>query len=489
MSNGNTMDKQLRRVAIVGLGLLGVLAININYIQGSQAEKLQKNALNTRQFQDIFLRDRGDIISADGVVLAFSDPLSKSNKPKYQRKYVQDGEAFVPVTGFFAGTLQKSGLEVAYDSYLDGKDKSQNVGKWLDQLSGKKPSGSNVITTIDAKAQRVAYQAIQKTVRRSSAIVIDIKTGAIKVAASFPSFDPNTVANVNKAEDDQKVLTKLNADKQGTPLINKAFGEVFPPGSSFKAVVAASFLQNGNNKNSTVPSPETQVPPGASQPVKNDCSGNPTVLLEAFAQSCNNPFGLMGTTSLLGNEKVGETARDFGFYEKIPIEEDLSAPASQYPVDQDTALEYFASFGQGETKTTTLQMAMVASAIANGGNLMKPYLVESVKNQKGDEIYSVDKKTMSKPLSSDSASDLQDMMRAVVDHGTARDSVGGQNIAGKTGTAELTETLRGLWFVGFAPSNNPKYAFAVQIEGRQGQFGASTAGPIAAQITQALLNK
>ncbi|GAB3656181.1 penicillin-binding transpeptidase domain-containing protein [Actinocorallia lasiicapitis] len=488
MASGNSMDKQLRRVAVFGLGLIGVLAINVNYIQGTQADKIKVDDNNTRQYSGIFLRDRGDIISADGVVLASSDPVSDATKPKYQRKYLKDGEVFVPVTGFYAGTFQRSGLELAYSSFLDGLDKSQTVNKWIDQLAGKKPTGANVMTTIDAKAQRVAYQQIKSTnPRRASAIVIEVKTGAIKVAASYPSFDPNTVTNIAKASDDQKVLTQLDADKKGHPLLNKGFAEVFPPGSAFKALVASSFINNGGNENSQVPSPPTENIPGSTFTVKNDCANNDTVLIEAFAQSCNLPFAKMGSDDgLLGNSKVAATARAFGFYEKIQVEDGITAPASVYPTEN-PAEAFLGSFGQGNTRVTPLQLAMMASAIANDGSMMKPYLVDSVKTRDDDKIYSVDRKSLGKPITGDTAKQMQDLMRAVVQRGTAASAIGGSNLAGKTGTAELGSGLdRGLWFVGFAPANDPKYAFAIQIEGTKGQFGASTSAPPAVAIINAL---
>jgi peptidoglycan glycosyltransferase len=491
-----TMDKQLKRVALVGLALMVILMININYIQGTQAEKLQTNKYNNRQFQDDFFLDRGEILSADGVKLAFSQKVNPDDaKSKYQRKYIQDGAAFVPVTGFFAGTLQKDGLESAYDSLLDGKDKRQTVNSWLDTLAGKEPQGANVVTTIDAKAQRIAFKEIQVTQRRAAAVVMDVKTGAIKVAASFPSFDPNTVANVNKAEQDQKTLTALGKEPNA-PLVNKAYKEIFPPGSSFKTVVAAAFLQDNHTKDDLVPAPASIPVPGTNKPITNShtdniCGAQQSPLIGTFAQSCNTTYALLGDRDdLLGNKKVAAQARDFGFYKKIQIEEDLSAPASEYPKDTTDHGEILrGSFGQGETKATPLQMAMVAAAIANKGTIMKPYLVDKVQTREGDEIQSTDPEVFSKPISAESASQLEDMMRAVVDHGTAASTLKGSNIAGKTGTAELDGNRRGLWFVGFAPADNPKYAFAVSIEGTKGDFGASKSGPVAQAIVNALLKK
>ncbi len=497
------MNNQLKWVALVGLALIVVLMINVNWIQGSQAKDLQNHALNTRKYQDAFLRVRGDIYSSDKVKLAYSEPLNPdSRKSKYQRKYLQNGEVFVPITGFFAGTQQKGGLEIAFDSILDGRDDRQTANSWIRALAGEKPLGGNVYTTVDSKAQQVAYQRLTaQGPIRAAAVVIDAKTGAIKVAAGFPSFDPNSIAGVKDASKAQQKLNELAKDKD-QPLVNKAYSELFPPGSSFKTVVAAAFLgRDGNSKDSLVPSP-VQVATGG-KPIGNShndaiCGVGQAPLIGTFAQSCNTTYALLGADDqYLGNEAVRAQSEKFGFYKPVKIEDDLTAPASQYPHNvQDRAEILRGSFGQGETKTTPLQMAMVAAAIANDGNLMKPYLVEKATARVDDDgkpkeagtIYNAEPTSLGKPISGGTAEQIQEMMREVVRSGTAK-NLQGRNIAGKTGTTELTATRGGAWFVGFAPADKPKYAFAVFVEGSTSIFGASTAGPIAADIIDVLNRK
>ncbi|MDX6742093.1 penicillin-binding transpeptidase domain-containing protein [Actinocorallia sp. A-T 12471] len=501
MSSSN-MNKELKRVGLVGLALIGVLAVHVNWIQAGQADDLRVHALNNRPLQGVSLRARGDIISADGVKMAWSDALSPGNsKTKYQRRYLKNGEAFLPVTGFYAGTMQKAGLELAFNSLLDGTDPRQTTDSWVRLLTGEKPLGGNLYTTIDSKAQVKAYQALSaQSPLRAAAVVIDAETGAIKVAASYPAFNPTSVADIKNPGDDQKKLDELK-DAKGQPMVDKAYSELFPPGSSFKTVVAAAFMsKDGNSKDSIVPAP-VNVPTGGGQIGNshndNICGvPNGSPLIGTFAQSCNTTYALLGIDdSILGNEGVRAQSEKFGFYKKIPIEQDLNAPASVYPHDASHRDEILrGSFGQGETKTTTLQMAMVAASIANGGEMMKPYLVEkAVGRVEGDDgkpketgtIHKADQDVFAKPLSSDVASQLQDMMREVVSTGTAK-NLQGRNIAGKTGTTELTATRGGAWFVGFAPMDKPKYGFAVFVEGSTSLFGASTSGPIAADIIDAL---
>ncbi|MDX6740886.1 penicillin-binding transpeptidase domain-containing protein [Actinocorallia sp. A-T 12471] len=498
------MDKELKRIGLVGLALIGVLAVHVNWIQAGQADELRVHALNNRPLQGVTLRARGEIVSADGVKLAWSDALSPGDpKTKYQRRYLKNGAAFLPVTGFYAGTMQKAGLELAYDSLLNGTDQRQSADSWIRLLTGEEPLGGSLYTTIDSKAQVRAYQALaghSPVPSRAAVVVIEGKTGAIKVAASFPAFDPTSVADIKNPGDDQKKLDELGKAK-GQPLIDKAYSELFPPGSSFKTIVAAAYMaRDGNSKDSLVPAPAT-VPTGGGM-IKNShpdeiCGApNDVPLIATFARSCNTTYALMGADdALLGNEAVRAQSEKFGFYKKIPIEQDLNAPASEYPHDATNRDEILrGSFGQGETKTTTLQMAMVGAAIANGGDMMRPYLVDkAVGRIKGDDgkpeetgtIHRAEPEVFGEPLTSDAAAQLQDMMREVVTTGTAK-NLQGRNIAGKTGTTELTATRGGAWFVGFAPADKPKYGFAVFVEGPTNLFGASTAGPIAATVIEAL---
>jgi len=502
----NTMNKQLKRVALVGLVLIAILMLNANYIQAFQAKDLQNHALNNRKSQGIFLRFRGDIYSADKTKLAFSEPLNPGNaKTKYQRKYLKNAEVFVPVTGYFTSTLSKGGVELSFDSILDGRDERQTATSWVRTLAGEKPLGGNVYTTVDARAQQVAYQRlVAGNPSRAAAVVIEAETGAVKVAAGFPSFDPNSVASIQKLNEVATNLTKLTTDK-GQPMVNKAYAELFPPGSSFKTVVAAAFLsQNGNNQSTPVPAPG-EIPTSGSKPIRNshddgiNCGLAQAPLINTFAHSCNTTYALLGAEDqYLGNDAVRVQSEKFGFYKKVQIESDLFAPASEYPHNVQNRDEILrGSFGQGETKSTPLQMAMIGAAIANGGEMMKPYLVDkAVARVEGDKgkpeeagtIYEADPTALGKPISSDSAGQMQEMMRRVVTDGTAT-VLRGRNIAGKTGTTELTVGRGGAWFVGFAPADKPKYGFAVFVEGSDKIFGASAAGPIAADIIAALNQK
>jgi penicillin-binding protein A len=484
------LDKPLRRVSVFALLLILALMINVNYIQGSQAEKLKTDDLNSRQFADVFNRDRGAIL-AGGETLASSRVSGKSN-PKYRRDY-KDGRIFSPVTGFFAATGGKSGLEVAYSSLLDGQDKRLSARRWFDSFIGKPTKGANVETTIDPKAQRVAYNALRSsTERRAAAVVMDIETGAIKVLASYPSYDPQDVAP-QSGESGGKRLQQL--DKATfKPLVNKALNETFPPGSSFKTVVAATAMTNdGLDVNSTVDTGPL-ILPESRRPLPNShdggaCAGVAT-LIAAYAESCNTTFGRLALD--MGATTLNRGAGKFGFGKKIEVEPDLLSAESDVPTKEPNGARLGgdnlgrSGIGQANVRVTPLQMAMVAAAVADNGRIMKPYLVDKVRADDQSELYSADPTEFGQAISGGVAGQLKQMMREVVTSGTAT-NLGGQGIAGKTGTAETGNPYNSRWFVGYSPIENPKYAFAVVTEGPGAAAG--TAGPVAATIMQAVRSK
>ena len=491
------MDKPVRRVAVFSLLLFFGLMAQINYVQGSQAESLRTDSNNSRQYTDVFNHPRGQI-SAGGEVLVTSKPTGKDN-PKYGRTY-KDGPVFAPVTGFFNGNA--AGVERAYNSMLSGKDTRITQQHWFDTFIGKPADGANIELSIDPDAQRTAYQLLRaKTAqgRRGGAVVMDIQTGALKVAASWPSYDPNEVAP-QQGEKGGKRLEQLDKGNGVIkPLVDNAMSQTFPPGSSFKTVTTAAAMQElGIDSSSTVQTGQL-ILPESGRPLPNShdsgsCAGT-APLRGAFAESCNTSFGKMALD--MGIQQLSESAAKFGFGKRIEVEPDMQSAESDVPVSytgpdgkttptgQDGTAR--SGIGQENVRATPLQMAMVAAAVANGGKIMDPYVVEKVRAKDQSELYSAEPKEFARPLTKDQAEQLQDMMRAVVTEGTAK-NLQGMRIAGKTGTAEQgSGNPNARWFVGFSPVENPRYAFAVMTEGPGS--GGGDAGPIAGGIMAKVLQK
>ncbi|MFI0356893.1 peptidoglycan D,D-transpeptidase FtsI family protein [Actinomadura sp. 9N407] len=490
------MDKPLRRVAIFALLLFFGLMAQLNYVQGSQAEALRTDSNNARQYADVFNSPRGQI-TAGGQVLAKSDLTGKDN-PKYGRTY-KDGLIFSPTTGFFNGGASK--VEMAYNSLLGGKDKRITQQRWFDTFIGKKAEGANVELALNTQAQTLAYNRLKgSTSRRAGAAVIDIETGAIVVLASYPSFDPNEVTPQKGIPGGKRLVQLENTPGVIKPLIDNAMSQTFPPGSTFKTVTAAIAMEQNNLTSSSRVNTGRLVLPESNSPLRNshdtgECAGSAS-LRGAFAESCNTTFAELAMQ--MGIERLNQGASKFGFNKRVEIEPDLYATESDVPVSiknaktgetiqtgQDGTAR--SGIGQENVRSTPLQMAMVASAVANDGKIMKPYLVQKVRAQDQSELYKAEPTRFAQAIKEDTADQLADMMRAVVTEGTAK-NLAQFNIAGKTGTAEQGgDNPNARWFMGFAPMDKPKYAFAVITEGKGSGGGA--AGPVAGAIMQAVLRE
>ncbi|MFV2177985.1 penicillin-binding transpeptidase domain-containing protein [Actinomadura sp. LOL_016] len=489
------MDKPLRHVAIFALLLIFALMAQVNYVQGSQAEDLRTDANNPRLYSDIFKTPRGKI-SAGGEVLVSSKEIGDE---EYGRVY-KDGAAFFPVTGYFQGGATQ--VERAYSGLLSGDDTRIKNQRWFDTFIGKSAEGADLELSIDPDAQRTAYKELQQATapgRRGGAVVIDVETGALKVAASWPSADPNQFANDPRADKSQKRLEQLNeGDGVQKPLVDNALSQTFPPGSSFKILMAALGLAEGMDASSPVDTSDLILPEG-NTPLPDSheggaCGGR-APLRAAFVESCNSSFGRMAME--FGIQKMSDEGKRFGFGERVEIEPNFFAAKSAIPVSitnaegeevktgQDATAR--SGIGQENVQSTPLQMALVAAAVANDGVIMKPYVVEKARAQDQSEVYSADPSEYQKAMPEGDAKALQDWMRAVVTEGTAG-NLRGMNIAGKTGTAEQGEGIpNARWFVGFSPMDDPKYAFAVMTEG-QGA-GATGAGPVAGAIMRQVLKQ
>ncbi|WP_067833474.1 penicillin-binding transpeptidase domain-containing protein [Actinomadura kijaniata] len=493
------MDKPVRRVAIFGGLLMFGLMAQVNYVQGTQAEALRTHPKNPRQYAGVFNSPRGNII-AGGQVLAKSIETGKSN-PKFGRTY-QDGAIFSPVTGFFNGNADK--VERGYNGLLSGTDKRITQQRWFDMFIGKKPLGANVELALNTAAQKAAYQALQGSVspgRRGGVVVMDVKTGAVVVMASYPSFDPNEIAPQKGTAGIKRYEELDNAKGVVKPLIDNAMSQTFPPGSSFKTVVAALEMETkGLNTRSVVETGPLRLPEsGRNLPNSHDsgaCAGS-APLLQAFAESCNTTFGRLALD--MGMQQLADGSAKFGFGKDVFVEPRVPAAKSDVPVQfynmttkkmETTGRDGTArsGIGQENVRATPLQMAMVAAAVANNGKIMKPYLVERVRAKDQSVLYQANPEQYAQPIKAGTADQLAEMMRAVVTTGTAK-NLQGQNIAGKTGTAEQDETGRfnARWFVGFSPMQNPRYAFAVVTEGPGS--AATNAGPIAGRVMSAVLRK
>jgi len=485
------VNRALRRISIAVLVMFVLLLVNVNYIQGFATTSLASKPGNSRAFyaaQNQY--QRGSIVTSDGVTIAASRPSGGNDVIKYTRYYPK-GAAYAPVTGYDT-IYSETGIEKAQNSLLSGNDSALTVRKFIDLITGKTTKGATVQVTINSKAQAAAYDALKALGKPGGVVALNPKTGAILAMASYPSFDPNVLAIHNGTKLNQ-VDKNLLADK-GQPLLNRALEGTYPPGSTFKIVTSSALLTQSPNTtiNTNVDSPTTLTLPQTQHVLHNDqgeVCGNGSgqaPLITAFAQSCDTTFGKIGMQ--LGAPALNDMAQKFGM-NNANLAIPLPVAKSNYVIPPSQALTAFSAIGQFSDTVTPLQEAMLAAAIANGGTLMKPYLVQQVTASDLSTVQTTSQSALSQPVSSSVADSVKQMMLAVVQQpeGTAyafRQDVTGVQIAGKTGTAETGQvSLNDAAFTCFAPFANPDIAVGVIIQG--GGYGASAAAPIAVQVIKA----
>ncbi len=481
------MSRELKTITRVVIAMFLALFVATSLVQVVYADRLRADPRNVRTLYDSYSAQRGSIL-VDGTPIAYSSPVN--DVYRYQRIYA-DGEMYAPVTGYFTLNQGITGVEGALNAELSGSSNSQFLDNLASTITGQPPSGDSVELTIDPAVQLAAWQALQGY--RGSIVAYEPATGRILAMVSTPSFDPNLLASHDSAQVIAR-YTSLLADAS-SPLDNRAIaGALNPPGSTFKLVTASAALENGYPPDFALPNPSSYQLPGTSTSISNAgggrCGPGETVTIaDALRLSCNIPYAELG--GLLGQDALRSQAEAFGFNTELSVP--LSVTASAFPEELDDAQLALSAFGQYEDRVTPLQMAMVSAAIANGGLLMKPTLIDqilapdlSVRRQSGPE-------ELGHPITAANSALLTQMMIANVSNGAASNArMDGVSVAGKTGTAENgSDDPYTLWFTGFAPADNPRVAITVLIEdgGGLGQSGSgnTVAAPIARRVLEAVL--
>jgi len=484
------MTKELRRLSIVILFMFLSLFVATSWIQVVQADSLAQSNRNTRSLLDSYEIQRGSII-VDGAAIASSVPTD--DEFQYQRVYA-DSPMWSDVTGYFNPALQSStGIENALNADLSGTGSGAFFSEIERIVSGQPQSGYSVELTLDAAAQRAAYEAFGDM--EGAAVAIEPSTGRILAMVSTPGYDANQIAVHNASEADA-AYNALDALKPN-PLINAATNETSPPGSTFKILVAAAAYATGEwTPESTLPNPARYALPGSNSTVSNawggTCGSGATVTIaDAIKLSCNIPMAELAVE--LGSQTIFEMAEKFGFNQEW--ETPLTSVASSYPRVLDDAQTALTGFGQGKVTATALQVAMISAGLANDGMVMNPRLVDSVIGNDLSTVREYANEEFGRATEADVADEVTKSMVASVADGAAQGArIDGIDVAGKTGTAENDgDEPYTLWFTGFAPANDPQVAVAVVVDngGGLGQSGSgdTLAAPIAKKIIEAVLNK
>jgi peptidoglycan glycosyltransferase len=476
------MDRQIRRLGIVLMVLFVALFLQLNNLQVLQADKLADDPRNTRNATRDFSRDRGQVLAADGAVLARS---VATDGPFERLRQYPEHELFAHVTGYFSFTYGADGVERTYNKVLAGRD--LEIRKLRDILTDRTVTNDVVLAT-SKRLQQVARDALGN--RKGAVVALDPTNGAVLALWSFPSYDPERLSGHDQ-QAVQRAWEELTADVN-RPMLPRAYRRAYPPGSTFKVVTSAAALDRAPElATKAYPRLRALDVPQTNKDLPNfggsSCGGTLPQLLRV---SCNTGYAQMGLD--LGAEKLADEAYEFGFGARPPF--DLPAVAkSVFPeaetFERDLPGLAQSAIGQQNVAATPLEMALVAAGVANGGRIMKPHLLAEVRDNEGNVVRTAQPSEWLTATTPATAAALRDMMVAVVNSGTARRAaVPGVQVAAKTGTAQTTGDNSHAWIVAFAPAEAPRVAVAVIVESQPGLGDTVTGGRVAAPIAQAVMH-
>lgn len=488
------MTQSLRRVAVVLFVLFAALFVNLNYLQVIRASELANHDRNSRGLIREYQRQRGAMLVPLGAErLELARSVETEGRLRFLRTYPR-GPAYAHVTGYYSYIYGRAQLEQTFNPFLAG-NASTNLARNLGQLlSGEERRGDDVILTLRPDVQDAAIAALGE--RRGAVVALEPATGAVLALVSSPTYDPNLLT----VHDRTQLIAYWEATEvdPAKPRLNRVTRERYPPGSTFKVVTAAAALGAG------LVTPGTEFDdaqvfdvPQTTADIRNFggglCNGGrPLTLRRAMAVSCNTTFAQLGVQ--VGSAALIEQAQRFGF--NVDWRTHLPLVPSELPAELDVPATAQSAIGQRDVRATPLQMAVAAAAIGNNGQLMTPRLVQRVEDFAGRLVREFPPEPLRLPaaptgqaVSPATAAALRDLMVAVVAEGSGqRAAIPGIQVAGKTGTAQVGEGRPPtVWFIGFAPAEQPRVAVAVVLE-EGGQAGdEATGGRIAAPIAQAVM--
>jgi penicillin-binding protein A len=476
------MNTHLRRSFYLFVAGFVGLVLMLAYWQVYSREALANNPENGFQTQRSVSSPRGLILAGDGeTVLAKSVKRPTPRGPVYDRVYPL-GEPFSNVVGYWSTRYGATGIEIGNNSDLSSiAGEPETLDDLINRATGGPQPGNNVVLTIDPELQELAYQELSaSSTGRGSVVALNPQTGEILAMATSPSFDPNNI--------DENYPELANAEN--APLVDRATQSLYPPGSVFKVITAAAALEAGVRPEDKFFDSGAYELPGYTVHNFQDKDYGEVTFTRALAYSINVVFAKIAVT-IVGAERLTEMALNFGFgdpYDDFPIPVSGSSVNSLPPDQWTTGTLAQTAFGQGEVQTNSFEMALVAAAIANDGEMVEPRIVREVRTPDGIIL---DKPTPSisrRALPADTAATLNEMMQQVIIQGGLTEAeIEGIKVAGKTGTAESGNGDPHSWWITFAPADDPKIAMCVMIEnGGRADRGAL---PVAARLMRAYLEE
>jgi len=475
------MDRRIRILALVLVVLFGALLVQGANVQFRRSEALASSPNNPRIQAQKLSQSRGQILAADGTVLAQSVPTPNGTY-KFQRVYPQ-GALMGQITGVDSINYGLYGIEASYDSYLTSHKQPASS---ITQLLSPQTSTDSVTLTAVPSLQQDAMDALAG--RNGAVVAIDPRNGNVEAMYSNPNYDPNPLADPSAAVEAFAWGAYNTANAAGfKPFSPLAYRSAFPPGSTFKVVTAtAAYAKAPELTTKSYPSLATTPLPDTNQTLSNygfsSCGGT---IAEMLPPSCDTGFALLGLD--LGAQNLWEQATEFGFNSVPPLDIPGVEP-SNFPTPAELAHNLpglaYSAIGQEDVDATALQNALDAAAIANKGSLMAPHLMSSIRDQQGNLIKAYQPKQWQATTTQAVAAQISTLMQEVVTNGTASGIFNPAfKVAAKTGTAQTSltnvNTSTDDWMIAFAPADNPVIAIAVVVPNQTlSATGATIAGPI-----------
>jgi penicillin-binding protein A len=475
------VNRPIARLFTLFAILVAVLVGFTSYWSVFEAEKLEANPDNRRSLLEEEIRPRGLILAEDSQKLAESRNVGTPQSPRYLREYPMNTLFSHPV-GYSYVDCGRSELERFYNRDLTGQD--NEFESILDAFLGSEQVGDDLRTGLDVDAQRVANEGLSG--RPGAVVALEPATGRVRAMVSLPDFDPNAVA---------EECSTLN-NQEGSPILNRATQSLYPPGSTMKVVTAAAALDSGEFTPESTVDGQSGIDIGG-VPLENfgGQSFGTVDLTTALTNSVNTVWAQVAEQ--LGSGTVFDYMDRFGFNQDPPLDfpsDELAASgvyAKGKTIDAGDPVDIGrVAIGQERLLVTPLQMAEIAATVANGGVRMAPRLGEQIRATDGRIKDTIEPSEVRRVMKPSAAADLTEMMTAVVREGSGTAAaLEGIEVAGKTGTAEVDgATANQVWFIGFAPVDDPKMAVAVTIERMpQGSTGGADAAPIAKAVLEELL--
>lgn len=464
------MNKEIKRIIIVLSGICFLFVILVGYLsffQMFKAEAIVNNSYNKRLWINEEKVLRGSIIDRNGKILAYSEKDGNS-----YRRFYNYGNLYSHIIGYSYREYGKSGLELEYNNTLLNISDKTPIGELKDMVLPS-TEGNTLKLTLDHHLQE--YTRKQLNGKKGAVVVMDPGTGEIYSMVSMPDFNTSTLR-----DDWNDIMEDINS-----PFLNRAVSGLYTPGSAFKVITTAALLDRASISKDYTCTGTTTIDGYILKDYNEKGHGNIN-LEEALVKSCNTYFGEKGVE--LGKDQLGEVMERFMINKKIPF--DLATKKSSFPYKNNLGKTDVAaaSIGQGKVLVTPLNMAMIASGIANKGDIMKPILVKEAISPEGKVVKKVDSQVLSKAMDVFTANEIKNMMVEVVNRGTGTNArIKGLRVAGKTGTAENPSGQSHAWFIGFAPADEPRFAIAVVLE-EEGSTGGAAAAPIGRNILLEALN-